>query len=122
MKKIIYTIVFCCFMSFAMAEIDFSQAISTTTMPTDAEIRATIAKFNFTPEQQEAIFKDTKKRLQEMYSSKNPSEFNQELNKNYEFMNQVPDELMNSSVKQETKKEVSKYRTVIPDDGLTIIK
>lgn len=45
--------------------------LKATTMPTDEEIMQTIDKFNFTKEQKEYLFKETKRRLIEMYENQN---------------------------------------------------
>ena len=52
-------------------ESDINSQIQATTMPTDEEIMETIKKFNFDKNQQDYLFKETKKRLEEMYSNKN---------------------------------------------------
>lgn len=70
MKKILILFFMLITMGFACAEVDFNQVISETTMPTDAEIKAVIDQFNFDEKQKEQIFKDTKKRLQDIYSGK----------------------------------------------------
>ena len=61
-----------CFMNYSFADenIDINSAIQQTTMPTDAEIMETIRKFNFSKAQEEYLFKETKRKLTEMYSNK----------------------------------------------------
>lgn len=72
MKKIIISL-FCLlsFCSFAheidMSKLQTENIIPTNfTMPSDEEIRATINTFNFDEKQKEILFKETKKKLQEM--------------------------------------------------------
>lgn len=61
-----------CFMNYSMAqEADLSSMVSQTTMPSDEEILQTIRKFNFDKSQEEYLFKETKKKLIELYSNKN---------------------------------------------------
>ena len=47
------------------------QMVNITSMPTDEEIMQTISKFNFDKTQQEYLFKETKKRLEDLYNNKN---------------------------------------------------
>jgi len=109
MKKIIYVFLAFCFMGIAFADIDFSEAINNSTMPTDAEIRHVISQFDFNQEQQDEVFKYTKKKLREIYSTNNMSQTNAELNRYY---NQINDEnvsqYMNNSVKNQLKRDISK--------------
>ena len=65
-----------CFTNYSIAqeEVDINTAIQQTTMPTDAEIMETIRKFNFDKAQEEYLFKETKRKLIEMYSNKNFSQ------------------------------------------------
>ena len=58
MKKVLY-ILFLFLFSFTLADVDFSEAIGTTKMPSDAEIMKVISQFNFDPKQKEEIFKQT---------------------------------------------------------------
>ena len=62
-----------CFANYSIAqeEVDINTAIQQTTMPSDAEIMETIRKFNFDKAQEEYLFKETKRKLIEMYSNKN---------------------------------------------------
>ena len=94
-------------MGIAFADYDFSQAVKTTPMPTDAEIRATISKFNFDDNQKEIIFRETKMRLKELYA-KDAAGINDELNQNYRMMNGVGEEYLDESVKQQTIKRIDK--------------
>lgn len=71
-KKILY-LFFAAFLALAAIktpaeEQNVEQLINSTTMPTDEEIRATIQKFHFDKAQEEYLFKETKKKLTEMYS------------------------------------------------------
>ena len=76
-NKILYivmAIVFSfCFMNYSKAEeaTDLNSMIIQSTMPSDAEIMETIRKFNFDKSQEEYLFKETKKKLQDLYSNKN---------------------------------------------------
>ena len=62
-----------CFMNYSSADEteDLNAIIQNSSMPTDAEIMETIRKFNFDKAQEEYLFKETKKKLQDMYSNKN---------------------------------------------------
>ena len=62
-----------CFVNYTNAEEtqDLNTIIQESTMPTDAEIMETIRKFNFDKAQEEYLFKETKRKLTEMYSNKN---------------------------------------------------
>ena len=77
-NKILYivmTLVFSfCFMNYSVAdenEQDLNTIIQQTNMPTDAEIMETVRKFNFDKSQEEYLFKETKRKLNELYSNKN---------------------------------------------------
>ena len=109
MKKIIITIFLSCFMGASFAEYDFSGAIQSSSMPSDDEIMAIVKQFNFTQEQEKAIFKDVKKKLQVMYSGENVQKTNSELN---QYFNQVEkgtfDKVMDPSMKKELVRDVSK--------------
>ena len=62
-----------CFMNYTNAEetADLNTMIQETSMPTDAEIMETIRKFNFDKNQEEYLFKETKRKLNELYTNKN---------------------------------------------------
>ncbi len=62
-----------CFMNYTTAEEiqDLNTVIQETSMPTDAEIMETIRKFNFDKAQEEYLFKETKRKLNALYSNKN---------------------------------------------------
>ncbi len=111
MKKILYTILVSFFMVAAFADYDFTSAIQNSSMPTDAEIRQIISQFNFTKEQQEAIFKDTKKKLQVMYSGKNSSQTNAELN---QYLNQVESGSFDKVLDPTSKKELLEGVSTLP--------
>lgn len=66
MKKIILFSIFSLFLS-----LNFVNAQEQMTMPSDAEIMQEIQKYNFNPQQQEYLFKETKKRLQQVYAQGN---------------------------------------------------
>ncbi len=55
------------FLNVALAQ-DENTIQNALTMPSDEEIRAAIDKFNFSPKEKEQLFKETKKRLEEMFS------------------------------------------------------
>ena len=64
------------FFGFSMAnafEAEVDSAVTLTTMPSDEEIMQTLDKFNFTPEQKELLFSQTKAQLQQMYNSNDGS-------------------------------------------------
>ena len=109
MKKILYTFFALCFMGISMADIDFTEAIQSTSMPTDAEIRAVLKQFEFNQEQENEVFKDVKRRLREMYSMKDLSKSNMELNQYY---NQLDSEavgvFMDNSTKQQLMRDMHK--------------
>ena len=71
-------------------------------MPTDAEIMQTIQKFNFDPAQQDYLFKETKRRLQEIYSSNGAMG-------NSQIM-QVPDVTIENSSNETNNIQQSKQR------------
>ncbi len=125
MKKLLYTLVLISFMGIASADYDFSQAVKTTPMPTDAEIRATISRFNFDDNQKEIIFRETKMKLRELYS-KSDAEINEELNQNYRMMNSVSGDYLKDSTREQTKNRIKRLpqRKSTPqyDDGYTYIK
>lgn len=61
-----------CFINYSCAEeTDLNTMVQQSSMPSDEEIRATIKKFNFNKTQEEYLFKETKRRLEEMYSNQN---------------------------------------------------
>ena len=110
MKKIILMFLALCFMGIALADVDFAAAIKNSSMPTDAEIRRTLAQFNFDAQQQEELFKEIKKKLQQIYSGQNPEQVNAEFNQYYNQVNNEDlNQFMDSSVTQELKRDVSRY-------------
>ena len=62
-----------CFMNYSKAEetSDLNTIIQESAMPSDAEIMETIRKFNFDKAQEEYLFKETKRKLNEIYTNKN---------------------------------------------------
>ena len=76
-NKILYivmAIVFSfCFANYTKADetTDLNAMVQQTSMPTDAEIMETVRKFNFDKAQEEYLFKETKRKLNEIYSNKN---------------------------------------------------
>ena len=116
MKKILYTFLAFCAVGTAFADIDFADAINNTSMPTDAEIRRILSQFNFSEDQKEELFKETKKKLQQMYSGKNMEQTNAELNQYYSVINNEElNQYMDNSTKQELKKGISKYTRTTSD-------
>ncbi len=110
MKKILLTCLALCISGIALADIDFAAAVKNSTMPTDAEIRRTLAQFNFDSEQQEELFKEIKKKLQQIYSGQNPEQTNAEFNQFYgQINNEDLNQFMDGSIKEELKRDVSKY-------------
>lgn len=70
MKKIIYLLLFL-FMSFILindVKAQDIQDLRLDRMPTDAEIRNVINKYDFNAEQKEYLFRETKRKLQYMYN------------------------------------------------------
>ena len=115
MKKILYTVCLMLFMGAFASEVDFSQMLNSTTMPTDAEIRAVISQFNFDKDTQEVLFKDTKKKLKQMYSQKDKQSVNQELNSSLDMLKSSEiDEYVSPQLKQEVLKEVDSLPKVEP--------
>ena len=109
MKRIFCILSLICFMSCAaIADTDFSQAIQSSQMPTDAEIMEIISQFNLNEEQKKLIFNDTKKKLHEMYSSKgNTDSANADLNLYLKMMeHEVFDEYAGSAIKKDVRKTV----------------
>jgi len=91
--------------SFACAQnIDakVNDALNTTSMPTDEEIMQTLEKFNFSQSQKEQLFKETKKQLQEMYSTKDASKL-------LEAVKQYPEMEAIMPEQQTQPKRVKKY-------------
>jgi len=103
MKKLLYTLFVCLFMNFAMADYDFTTAVQSTSMPSDAEIMAIIKEFNFNSEQERDVFKDVKRRLQEMYASKDMTKINKELN---QYMGKLDSENVSTFTDEATKREL----------------
>jgi len=93
MKKILFFVLF--FMSFAMViateqKFDLSEAVKNSPMPSDEEIMESIKKYNFDKSQQEYLFKEMKKNLEELYSNKNfQSVLNQDLETQKEILNNL---------------------------------
>ncbi len=52
----------------------YEQAITLDEKPTDAEIKATIDKFNFNDKQKEHLIKETKKRIDDIYERQKQQE------------------------------------------------
>ena len=110
MKKLFCILFLICFMPYiAIADTDFTQAIESTKMPSDAQIMETLSKFNLNEEQKNVVFKDTKKKLQEMYSSKNNTDSaNADLNMYLKLMeHEVFDEFAGSYVINNVRKDIS---------------
>ena len=76
-NKILYivmTLLFSfCFMNYSKADEaeNINTIVEQSTMPSDTEIMETIRKFNFDKAQEEYLFKETKRKLKELYSNKN---------------------------------------------------
>ena len=74
MKKIFYT--FLIFMSFCSInfaqtqQTNFQDILNSATMPTDEEIKEAIKQFNVDKNQEEYIFQETKRQLDEIFSNK----------------------------------------------------
>ena len=111
MKKIFCILSLICFMSCAaIADTDFTQAIQSTKMPSDAEIMEILSRFNLNEEQKKVIFKDTKKKLQEMYSSPNNTDStNADLNLYLKLMeHEIFNEYAGQSVMKDVRKDIGK--------------
>ncbi len=76
MKKNLFTamlfLMFCGFNNISYCEQipDMNTIVSQTSMPTDAQIREVINKYDFDENQKEYLFKETKRKLQEIYAQK----------------------------------------------------
>ena len=64
------------FFNYALAQeaINYAQIVGSTAMPSDEEIMQTIEKFNFDKEQKQQLFKETKRRLKNMYENNDYSD------------------------------------------------
>ncbi|MBQ8476024.1 hypothetical protein IJ531_03080 [bacterium] len=113
MKKLLYILLASCAMgAINAADVDFTSVVNSTSMPSDAEIRAVVSKFNFDKDQQEILFRETKKKLQAMYASKNTVSTNAQLNQSLnQIKNGSANEYMSGSMKQEVLRDVSKIQT-----------
>ena len=110
MKKILFAF-FILLTSIAMADVDFTNAIRSTSMPTDAEIRAVLKYFEFTGEQEDAVFKEVKGKLKQMYYSNDFEKSNVELNR---YLNQIDCEavgvFMDDATKRQLLQDLSRVR------------
>ena len=109
MKKLFCMLSLICFMPYiATADTDFTQVIESSNMPSDAKIMETLSKFNLNEEQKNVVFKDTKKKLQEMYSSKNNTDSaNADLNLYLKLMeHEIFDEFAGSYVIDNVRKDI----------------
>ena len=74
MKKIFYTfLIFMSFFSINFAQTqqtNFQDILNSATMPTDEEIKEAIKQFNVDKNQEEYIFQETKRQLNEIFSNK----------------------------------------------------
>ena len=109
MKKILFIyLIFA--LSPVFADVDFTRAIKSTSMPSDAEIRAVLRQFEFTGEQEDAVFKEVKGKLKELYYSKDTEKSNIELNR---YLNQLDNEavgvFMDNQLKQRFLQDMSRY-------------
>ena len=81
MKKNICLFFFSLLISNVSLAIDMNSGMNqAVSMPTDEEIMQTLDKFDFTEEQKKQLFKETKKELEKIYSSKNVAELIENLN------------------------------------------
>lgn len=106
MKKLFLSFVLSCFACVAnAADIDFSEVVRTTKMPSDAEIMRVLSKCHFDEEQKKTLFVEIKKQLREIYSSDNPDEINNRLNsslnemKSGSYSDYIDDSVMNEFIK-----------------------
>ena len=58
----------------AQENVNYSEIVNSTTMPSDEEIMQVIEKFNFDHDQKQQLFKETKKRLKNMYENNDYSD------------------------------------------------
>jgi len=109
MRKFIFiSLAFLMFGCTYAQDVDFTQALNSTSMPTDQEIRAVISQFNFDNSTQEQIFKETKKKLQTMYANKNSAAINSELNSSLKTLeNGSVDEYFDESKKTEVMQKIN---------------
>ena len=101
MKKILILALMILSMNFALADEVFNlqEAVKNSPMPTDEEIRETIKKYNFDKTQQDYLFKEMKKNLEELYSNKNfQPVLNQTLEQQKEVINNI-----NKSIEEQNK-------------------
>ena len=89
MKKFLIAFFVLFFGQFVIAqeEINYNEILNLTTMPNDSEIRQIVDKFNFTPEQKEQIFKETKRQMVELYTTKDVSAIQQRALQGKQMMN-----------------------------------
>ena len=101
MKKILILALAILSINFVLANEAFNlqEAVKTSPMPTDEEIRETIKKYNFDKAQQDYLFKEMKKNLEELYSNKNfQPVLNQTLEEQKEVINNI-----NKSIEEQEK-------------------
>lgn len=69
MKKIFIILSILLFGQYTLAqeEIDYSEIFNSIHAPTDEEIWQVVDKFNFTPEEKEQLFNETKRQMEELY-------------------------------------------------------
>ena len=105
MKKIIFTLAIILTMGTTFAEVDFDQVLKTTSMPTDSEIKAVISQFDFDEKTKQQLFKETKKKLQQMYSGADTNA-NAELNSSLDSLkNSSGNAFIDPKMKEEILKE-----------------
>ena len=102
MKKMLFAIALLS-INFAFADVDFTNALKSTSMPSDAEIRAALKYFDFSGEQEDAVFKEVKGKLKQMYLSKDYEKANLELNRYY---NQINNEAVGVFMDDQTKQQL----------------
>ena len=101
MKKILFVFLFLSF-SMAFADVDFTKALKSTSMPTDAEIKNVLKQFDFTDEQADAVFKEVKTKLKQLYLTQDFDNANIELNR---YLNQIDNEAVGVFMDETTKRQ-----------------
>ena len=107
MKKILFFMACSLFLlapAHAQNSTDLAKSMNSSSMPSDEEIMQTIKKFNFDKAQEEYLFKETKRQLEEMYKTNDFSKLEQ--NQNAAGGRQTQSKNTNSSQRQ---KKYSKH-------------
>ena len=57
--------------AYSQEEINYSELFNSIHAPTDEEIWQVVDRFNFTPEEKQQLFNETKKQMEELYRTQN---------------------------------------------------